>query len=86
MVDDINATLFLSENVLNSTLLNIISMIGTFMVLLSIFYFLSNAIICKVFKLNKLIVLNKFLLSDILSLFISFFIIINFISISSPYA
>ena len=65
---------------------DIVSRIGMFLIVFSILYFLFNTIFSVLFKFDKIIVLNRFLLSDLLSIASSVFFIFNFITISSPYA
>lgn len=67
-------------------LLDIVSKIGTFMVLFSLFYFMYNYLCEYLLKLNKFIIFKRVQLSDAISISLSLITIFKFIQISSPYA
>lgn len=62
-------------------IINLLSKCGTFMVVFAVFYFLFKYTIFKLMKLNKIIVIKKFYLDDILSIALSLLFIINFVTI-----
>lgn len=67
-------------------LLDIVSKIGTFMVLFSLFYFMYNYLCEYLLKLNKFIIFKRVQLSDAISISLSLITIFKFVQISSPYA
>ncbi len=70
-----------------SILLDLLSRLGTFMLLFGILYFVYNFIFGSLFKLNKYtIFFNKFFLDDALSLIVALITILRFVEISSSYA
>ena len=62
-----------------------ISKLGTFMVLFALLYFLLKYTVCKLLLLNKHVLLKKIYLDDAVSIVISLLLILNFVSIYSPY-
>ena len=65
-------------------ILDLISKIGTFFVIFSLLYFLFKYILSRFIK-TEIVIFNKLYLNDLISLTLSFIIILNFVTITSPY-
>jgi len=68
------------------TVFDWLSRIGTFMLIFSTIFFISKYTICKLLQLHKYLIYNKIYMDDAISIIISLIIILNFVTISSPYA
>lgn len=73
------------ELFINIKLLDILSKLGSFLLLFGVLYLLYNFIFSIIFKLDRYIFLNKLYLSDILSVIFSIYTIIENVTLSSPY-
>jgi hypothetical protein len=70
---------------LNLTLLDLLSKIGTFLVLFSLLFFVLKYTLCRIFKLHKRTIYNIVYFDDAFSIVFSIIIILNFFTILSPY-
>lgn len=66
----------------NNILYKFLKILSSFMILLALFYFFFKYSICKLFSLNKKVILNKLYLDDIVSLIISILILFSFFKLS----
>ncbi|WP_313232420.1 hypothetical protein [Tissierella praeacuta] len=62
----------------------LISKLGSFMIIFSLSYFFFKHTICKAFKLDNYTIFDKFYLDDLISIAISLYFIINYVSIGAP--
>lgn len=65
-----------------SSLIGLLSQLGTFMIVFSILYFLSNFILKKILRKNDFLILKRIYISDLLSVSVSLLFIFNFVTIN----
>ena len=70
--------------IINTEFMSISSMLGSILVIFGILYFLYDFILTIVFKLDKIVVFKLLYLSDVISIILALYTIINYITIGSP--
>lgn len=68
-----------------SILFDIISRIGSFMLIFGVCFFAYDFLFSSILKLNQYTIFNKFFVNDIFSICFSLFTVFNCFKISSPY-